>query len=305
MGKIYEALNRAESEARDSSCTDIEFDYADTGVEDGREIRDPRKARDEGDDQGFNFLRYSLGADSVFENGRVKREAAAASLVRRSHAQPSREVTVDFSRLDPHLATFYNSDRRASEQYNKLALSLISRAAERGFKRVLMASAHHGEGRTTVTLNLACALARARQRVLVADCDLLQPSVMRMLGLSCETGMAEAFSGNMQPGAAAVRVLPFGFNVLPTRKRVDNPVEMLAAPGFWKMLQTFDAEHDFILFDSSPLLEIGDSSLLARFTDTTLMVIRSGRVNSAEMAKAVAGFTPDDILGVVINRAQN
>ena len=302
MGKVYEALNRAETEARDSSCEEIEFDYADIDVEDGREIRN---SRDESEDGRFNFLRYSLGAGSPFERDRMKREAAASALVRRSQAQPSREMTVDFRRIDPHLAAFYNFDRQASEQYNKLALTLISRAAERGYKRVLIASAHHGEGRTAVTLNLACALARARQRVLVVDCDLLQPSVMRMLGLDCEIGMVEAFSGNMHPGAAAVRVLPFGFNVLPTRKRADNPVELLAAPGFWKMLQTFDADHDFILFDSSPLLEVGDSSLLARFTDTTLMVVRSGRVSSAEMAKAIVGFSQDDLLGVVINRMPN
>jgi Mrp family chromosome partitioning ATPase len=302
MGKVYEALNRAQGESRESDCSEIEFDYADIDVEDERKIRNARSSRD---DEPFNFLRYSLGASSIFEKDQMKREAAASALARRSQAQPSRELTVDFSRIDPRLAAFYNFDRQASEQYNKLALTLISRAAERGFKRVLMASAHHGEGRTTVTLNLACALARARQRVLVVDCDLLQPSVMRMLGLNCEIGIAEAFADGMPPGAAAVRVLPFGFNVLPTRKRLDNPVEMLAAPGFWKMLQMFDAEHDFILFDSSPLLEIGDSSLLARFTDTTLMVIRAGRVNSAEMAKAVTPFAQDDILGVVINRIQN
>lgn len=307
MGKVYEALNRAGTTARAASCADIEFEYADTDFADERDIRSARdnSPRDTGDEEPFNFLRYSLGANSIFEKDKTKREPAASALAHRSQARPSRELTVDFNRIDPHLAAFYNFDRQASDEYNKLALTMISRAAERGFKRVLVASAHHGEGRTTVTLNLACALARARQRVLVVDCDLLRPSVMTMLGLNCEIGMAEAFSANMQPGAAAVRILPYGFNVLPTRKPADNPVEMLAAPGFWKMLQMFDAEHDFILFDSSPLLEMGDSSLLARFTDTTLMVIRSGRVSSAEMAKAVVGFNQEDLIGVVINRAQS
>jgi Mrp family chromosome partitioning ATPase len=303
MGKIYEALTRAGGKSSQSDYAGVDFDYTDIDVGDEREIRNARGDRDDQDQ--FNFLRYSLGASSTFGGDRVRRDAATAALSRRSQAQPAREVTVDFSRMDPHLAAFYNFDRGASEQYNKLALTLISRAAERGLKRVLVASAHHGEGRTSVTLNLACALARARQRVLVADCDLLQPSVMRMLGLDCEIGMSEAFAGGMPPGAAAVRVLPFGFNVLPTRKRVDNPVELLAAPGFWKMLQMFDADHDFVLFDSSPLLAMGDSSLLARFTDTTLMVVRAGRVSSAEMAKAIAPFTQSDILGVVVNRAQN
>src|ERR1044071_661799 len=128
MGKIYEALARAgsaRSEDKQSGYTDIEFDYTDIDVEDEREIRNERNERN--DQEQFNFLRYSLGASSIFEKDRAKRDAATAAITRRSQAQPAREVTVDFSRLDPHLAAFYNFDRRASEQYNKLALTLISR----------------------------------------------------------------------------------------------------------------------------------------------------------------------------------
>jgi receptor protein-tyrosine kinase len=211
-------------------------------------------------------------------------------------------VTLDFNRIDPHLSVLRGNDRRITEQFNKLALTLISRTAERGFKRVLVASANRGEGRTLVTLNLAGALARARQRVLVVDCDLLRPGVLERLGLTCEIGLAEAFTGRLQPGSAAIRVQPSGFSVLGCRKRLDNPLELLAAPGFWKMLQQFDANHDFVLFDSSPLLEMGDASLLAKFTDTTLMVVQSGAVSTAEMAKAISPFSPEDLLGVVLNR---
>jgi Mrp family chromosome partitioning ATPase len=39
-----------------------------------------------------------------------------------------------------------------------------------------------------------------------------------------------------------------------------------------------------------------------RFTDATLLVVRSGHTSSAQMAKAMAPFAPEDILGVVINR---
>lgn len=329
MGKVYEALLRAETEdaARAGEGDDLdELDAID--VEDERTIHNPRGFDDAAGDLGFDrdlahddesdyessprrragrgtaparfsFLRYSLGTGSVFDKGG---RAEPAALTRRSAAQPSREATLDFSRLDPHLSAFFGNDRRGSEQFNKLALTLISRAAERGFKRVLVTSAAHGEGRTTVTLNLACALARARQRVLVVDCDLLRPAVLERLGLTSDIGLLEAFAGKLPAGAAAIRVQPFGFNVLPCRKRVDNPVELLAAPGFWKMLQLFDADHDFILFDSSPLLEMGDASLLAKFTDTALMVVRAGAITTAEMARAITPFTADDLLGVVLNR---
>jgi len=287
MGKIYEALSRAESESELPESA-----FANIAGESPYGEHPPEK---------FNFVRYSLGAPSIHEKDQMKREAATAAISRRSMAQPGREVNVHPGQIDPHLVSFYNFDRDAADQYNKLALTLISRSAERGVRRVLIASAQRGEGRTSVTLNLACALAKAKQRVLVVDCDFEQPSVTNKLGINCDLGMAEAFRGGMAPGTAALRIQPYDFNILPTGRRVENPVEILAAPGFWKMLQTFDLDHDFILFDSSPLLATGDSSLLVRFTDVTLMVVRQGYTSSSQMAKAIAPFSRDDILGVVIN----
>jgi len=292
MGKVYEALSRAQIEGD-------ELDLFDE-VEEERED----SVREEPTPQKFNFMRYSLGAGSTASQGRSHRQPATAALVPRSTAQPARELTISPEHLDPHLSCFHNLDPKASQEYNKLALSLISKAAQRGLKRVLVASAQGSEGRTCVTLNLACALARARQRVLVVDCDLLNPSVLRMLGLHCEIGMYEAFERAMHPTAAAIAIRPYGFNVLPTTRPVHNPAELFAAPDFWKMLKTFDADHDFVLFDSSPLATGGDLSLLVRFTDTTLMVVRAGHTSSAQMAKAIAPFAQDDILGVVINRAE-
>ena len=291
MGKVYEALNRANNQ-------DDELDLFDVVEEDREEAGD-----EEPQPEKFNFMRYSLGGTSLVPKQQNAGVRQTATLVPRSLARPSRELTVSTDRIDPHLISFHTLHPRASQQYNKLSLSLISKAAERGFKRVLIASAQEGEGRTCVTLNLACALARARQRVLVVDCDLAKPSIMRALGLHTQLGMQEAFEGGMSPGAAAVAIRPYGFNVLPTTRPVDNPAELFAAPGFWKMLQGFDADYDFILFDSSPLANGGDSNLLVRFTDTTLLVVRAGHTSSAEMAKAIGPFAQEDILGVVINRA--
>jgi Mrp family chromosome partitioning ATPase len=288
MGKVYEALSRAQDE-----CD--EFDFVDELEE---EHEDPVEQLPPS--EKFHFMRYSLGATSVVDRDRTKQSSAA--LVRRT-SQPGRELTINRGRIDPNLVSFYDSDPRASAQYNRLALTLISKSAERGFKRVLVASAGRGDGRTCVTLNLACALARARQRVLVVDCDFSNPSVMRALGMDCDLGLVESFERGIPPGAAMVKISPYGFNVLPTCRPVSNPAQLLAAAGFWKMLQSLDADHDFLLFDSTALLNAVDSSLLVRFTGNTLLVVRAGATSSSQMAAAIAPFSQDDILGVVINRA--
>ena len=286
MGKVYNALNKTprRSERVEPPVIDIEA----TGVE------------DDSTGPGFDFMRYSLNAQSSFERERTRREATAQALVRRSLAQPAREVILDQSRIDPHIAAYYAP--RATDHYNKMATGLITAATGRKLKRILIASADHGDGRTSVTLNLARALARAGQRVLVVDCDLKRPSTLRMLGLRSEIGLTEAFSRGLPAGAAAMKIRPFEFNLLPAIEQVDNPAEILASPVFWKMLQVFDPDHDFILFDSPPLLDSGDVHLLARAMDTTILVIRAGKLNSTGMAKAIEPFNRGEIFGVVLNR---
>ena len=289
MGKVYEAFNRAADERRRAE---------DANGEDGLEVEvlPPEE---------FDFMSYSLGAPSILEKERMDKEAAEAALARRARVRSVRQIHVDPRHVDPHLIAFYNPDPQVLKQYDKLALSMVSKAAIENFKRVLVASARQGDGRTSVTLNLACALARAMKRVLVVDCDLMKPSVMSALGISCDTGLAEAFLSNLPPDEAVIHVLPYGFNILPAARPLDNSAAVFAAPGFWKMLQSFDSTHDFILFDSSPLLATGDTSLLARYTDTTLLVIRAGKTSSAEMAKAIAPFAQEDLFGVVLNRAEH
>src|SRR5260370_24944343 len=53
---------------------------------------------------------------------------------------------------------------------------------------ILVTSALPGEGKTTVSTNLAIVLARLRSRVLLLDTDLRRPSVHRALRLSAKAG---------------------------------------------------------------------------------------------------------------------
>jgi capsular exopolysaccharide synthesis family protein len=293
MGKVYEALKRAEKEKQP-----IFSSFGSEGRESRRgAVAAARKKSDE-----FDFVDYSLNTPAAADISPAQ-DQISSDFTPQIVTRPARETELDVTRIDPHLVAFYDFDPRASEQYNKLAAAMISSSTERRLKRVMVASASSGEGRTCVMLNLACALANAKQRVLVVDTDLYKPSVLRLLGIDAEIGMAEAVAQEAHASDAAIKVQPHGFAVLPTRDRVDNSSQLLASPVFRNMLDAFDIEYDFILFDSPPLLGSGESSLLRRYMDATLMVIRSGKTSSKQLEKAIASFSEDNIVGVVINRA--
>ena len=212
------------------------------------------------------------------------------------------EVALKPGRLDPRLVAFHDFDPKAMAPYNRLVISLIATASSRNLQRVLIASAQYGDGRTSVTLNLAAALARAGQRVLVVESDFLRPSALRLLGVDVETGLAEAIAQGLAPSRAMVWLQPIGFNLLPTRAQVENSAELLASPVFEAMIQMLSPEYDFILFDSAPLLAVADASLLELHTDATLLVIRQGDTSTSQMAKAVALLNEERLLGAVLNR---
>lgn len=240
--------------------------------------------------------RYQTGNTGKLTGG-LQRSQAQAPV-----AERVREVLLDPTRIDPHLIALSDFNPRAARYFDQVAVSLISVSYKRLCKRVLIASALHGEGRTCVALNLAGALARARQRVLVVDCDLANPSVLRLLGIDAPLGLNEAVHRGLGPNAVALRVQPAAFNILPAREKVQHTAELLASPRFHEMLQLCEPDYDFILFDSSPLLESADANLLAGLTDATMLVIRPGMTTTQQMAKAVSLFNEKDICGVVLNR---
>ena len=313
MGKVFKALSKSENEQPQQSLAALvvaEEEARDTAEKQAPADASRRRLNrpnieavrtDHRSGDAFDFMHFSLNAPATEA---FDREASAAAPASRSAAtRPAGEVTLDAARVDPHLVTFYDFDPRAAEEYNKTAITMISAAADQPLRRVLIASAQHGEGRTCVALNLACALAQAKQRVLVVDTDLQRPSLHRLLGIEAESGIAEVVTNNLPVSAATINVLPYGFHVLPLRERVENSAEILASPTLREVLDDCEADYDFMLFDSSPLLDSKDANLLMKLTHATVMVVRPGKTNAGHLSRAIAPLPEDNVFGVVLNRA--
>ncbi|HMV48440.1 MAG TPA: CpsD/CapB family tyrosine-protein kinase [Blastocatellia bacterium] len=297
MGRIHDALTKKEDQGQEKIPPRIEVgQYGQNGKANGHATLPDSLPK-----MQFDFLNYSLAAaaEPHVANGFSHEFTLPAP------PAPLREVALDAARLDPHLVTLLECDPAAAEQYQRTASSLIAAAAERPLKRVLIASALQGDGRTCVMLNLAGALAQARRRVLVMDTDFKHPSVSRLLGLETETGLTELLAEDASADQARCKVMPRGFDILPTHRRPDNAAELLASSEFAHLLDGLDHDYDFVLFDSSPLLTTDEGYLLLRMVDTALLVVAQGKCSSAQATRAVSRIAREDIFGVVLNRLAN
>jgi len=251
--------------------------------------------------------RFDEGDAKIPMNGAIGAAVGAAPGMQpeRPVMRPSREVELTLARLDWRLVAIHEMDPQAVSQFTRLAISLIAGSSRRTMKRVLLTSAHSGEGRTPVALNLAAALARARQRTLVIDTDLRRPSIGRLLGLESEIGLAEAAALGLRAEEAIIRVMPADFHVMLTRGQVDNSAELLASLDFKRLLLELDDCYDFILFDSAPMLKSADASLLGLLTTATILVTRPGATTTEELRKSISLLNEETFFGVVMNQVND
>lgn len=178
------------------------------------------------------------------------------------------------------------------------ARTLLIREANLHSMNVFMvASAVGGEGKTTVVSHLATSLARAGKHVLLIDGDMRRPFIHRTFDVSLEPGLAEVLRGEIELDEA---IQPCGIARLPILAAgllSQDTLEVLAQGRMREFLAEWADRFDFILFDTSPILPITDSLLIAQHVDGVLFSIRR---DVSRVSKVVAACERLTRLGVPV-----
>src|SRR5262249_51286860 len=114
-------------------------------------------------------------------------------------------------------ATILSMERQFGDRFERLAETLLLVRDRQLLKVVLFTSCHRAEGRTTLVLTLARALARHPGRFLLVDADLTGPMLARQLGLRPETGIDDVIEGGRPLGEALYEAVDDHLTVLPLR----------------------------------------------------------------------------------------
>ncbi len=196
---------------------------------------------------------------------------------------------------DPGLSILYRPTAPFSEALRGLRTTV--RFAIPKNRIIQVASAMPNDGKTTVSANLAYALAVDGFRVLVIDADLRNRGLSEMVGLDDEkAGLATVLRQGGHPfevpawhdKAANVWVVPAG--------RTDaGPAELLGQQAFADLMKWLSQEFDVVLIDSPPLLPVTDGSLIARVVDHVLLTV-GNRSTPDQVARARGTL---DVIGIV------
>jgi len=170
-----------------------------------------------------------------------------------------------------------DNDFHTSEGVRQLRTNLQFMDVDNPPRIIVITSALPGDGKSTVAIKLAEAIAESGQKVILVDADLRRPSLVEYLGLVPGAGLTDLLVGRAQLDEV---IQPYGstgrFFVLGAGSVPPNPSELLGSGTMRNLLQSMDPSA-IVLVDTPPLVPVTDAAILTARTDGALIVVRAGK----------------------------
>lgn len=175
-------------------------------------------------------------------------------------------------------------------------------------KKVLMVtSCLAGEGKTSVTFELAKSLTDIGKKVLILDTDIRKSALLRTV----KDGRVEKGLSHLLSGQSKLSEILYSTNIpklhmIFAGRTVPNPSELLSKELFEKMVENFREIYDYILIDTAPLGMVVDALVVGKVCDASVLVIKSGEVKYKLAQKVMEKLHTLECpnLGVILNQVE-
>jgi capsular exopolysaccharide synthesis family protein len=201
-----------------------------------------------------------------------------------------------------HLATLNDPHSTFAEAVRAIRTSILLTGSRRTSRVILVTSSIEGEGKTTVSANLANILAQSNRRVLLVDMDMRRGTMRNRLALPFATGLSDLLAGQQQePNVQHLKGQP-NLSVLLAGTPPPNPSELLDS-YMEQWISTWRETYDFVVLDAPPLLPVSDARIVHPWADTTILLARSGHTERAQLERSYAQLSEQNghFVGVVLN----
>lgn len=216
------------------------------------------------------------------------------------------EVRISRKHPFPALVEARPGDEIFAEACRGLRSTLLFRTPRESAppRTVLFTSAVPSEGKSTVAMNLAQALAVGGGRVLLVDGDLRRGHLHEMLKVDSKPGLVDLVDGTSSFEACAVTTKIPNLTFIPRGTATNLSGELFLSARFEELLRDFRSRFQFVIIDTVPVLAADDAATLASMVDGVLFVLRRGSTGArlARTALEALQQRQANILGVVFNR---
>jgi capsular exopolysaccharide synthesis family protein len=191
-----------------------------------------------------------------------------------------------------------------NESVNSARTMLLHTAKSQSMQVIMVTSATQGEGKTSLSSQLATSMATAGLRTLILDCDLRNPSMHRLFDVGLAPGVSEVLLGEVDVSDAVQPTTVPNLWLIPAGQCSNRVVAALAQghplDGLFNRLR---GQFDFVVVDSCPVLPVADALLIAQHVDGVVISILQDISQLPKVLNASERLTQLNIplLGAVVN----
>ncbi|MCP5357402.1 MAG: polysaccharide biosynthesis tyrosine autokinase [Pseudomonadales bacterium] len=168
---------------------------------------------------------------------------------------------------------------------------------------VLITSGSEGEGKTSIAMNLAFAMAKT-EKVLLINADMRRSQ--SYVGLSAgAAGLSHLIAGAAQMRDCVHAIPGKGLYVIPAGVLPPNPKELLSSARFRRIIEMLERRFDTVIIDAPSLTEVSDTLVVARHSSDILYVVQASVTRPEEAYVELSRLQGEGIppVRVVLNRA--
>ena len=166
----------------------------------------------------------------------------------------------------------------------------------------MVSSAMPGEGKSTVSCQLAQSLARAGKSVALVDFDLRRPSIHRYLDLTLDPGLAQSLFGEISFEDTLQKTTVENLSVMTAGDWHGNLQERCTAGTVTDLFDYLRSTFDLVVVDSSPVLPVHDTRVIGKFTDGVILTLvrDKSRLSASAQACEILRSFGATLLGTVM-----
>ncbi len=177
--------------------------------------------------------------------------------------------------LKPERVFADDSKSTFAEAIRTIRTGVVLSGLDNPHKIVVVTSTIPGEGKTTVSMNLALALGQL-EKVLLIDADMRRASIAQQLGFAKDTpGLSNLVAGTAKASECIHPVEGTSVHVLPAGIIPPNPLELLSSHRFSELLDKLSEAYDRIVIDTAPTQAVSDALVLSTQASAVVYVVKA------------------------------
>lgn len=192
------------------------------------------------------------------------------------------------------------------EAYKTLRTNMNFIFRNNKYKKLVVTSSIPGEGKSSVSINLARVLAENGTRVILIDCDMRKPMLHKYLRAQRfrTRGLSTVLSGISTLEDSVATFSDLQFNLMTAGPIPPNPTELLASEEMEHLLDLLAKQYDYVICDTPPVSVVTDAAILSQYNAGVILVVRQkyATFKQAKKAKQNLENVHADILGCVLNQ---